>query len=64
MYVLEAAIVIVSLKKKTFRELKTPVITFARVVVPGHDSCVELILDGAVLSRLEGNPFSPLHCAV
>ncbi|MEE6465994.1 hypothetical protein FKM82_006784 [Ascaphus truei] len=30
----------------------------------GHDSCVELLLEQEVFQKMEGNTFSPLHCAV
>ncbi|NXS86082.1 ANR28 phosphatase, partial [Erpornis zantholeuca] len=30
----------------------------------GHDSCVELLLEQEVFQKMEGNSFSPLHCAV
>ncbi|OXB54970.1 hypothetical protein ASZ78_012746 [Callipepla squamata] len=30
----------------------------------GHDSCVELLLEQEVFQKIEGNSFSPLHCAV
>ncbi|XP_039197893.1 serine/threonine-protein phosphatase 6 regulatory ankyrin repeat subunit A-like [Crotalus tigris] len=30
----------------------------------GHDYCVEFLLDQEVFQKMEGNSFSPLHCAV
>lgn len=30
----------------------------------GHDACVELLLEQEVFQKMEGNSFSPLHCAV
>ncbi|KTG33482.1 hypothetical protein cypCar_00041820 [Cyprinus carpio] len=32
--------------------------------MPGHEACVELLLEYDVFHRPEGNSFSPLHCAV
>lgn len=31
---------------------------------PGHEDCLELLLEHSPFSYLEGNPFTPLHCAV
>lgn len=33
-------------------------------LVPGHEDCLELLLEHSPFSYLEGNPFTPLHCAV
>ncbi|MBN3314346.1 ANR28 phosphatase, partial [Atractosteus spatula] len=48
-----------------------PVITDNRGYTPlhwacynGHDTCVELLLEQEIFQKMEGNPFSPLHCAV
>ncbi|XP_045144987.1 serine/threonine-protein phosphatase 6 regulatory ankyrin repeat subunit C [Echinops telfairi] len=30
----------------------------------GHEDCLELLLEHSPFSYLEGNPFTPLHCAV
>lgn len=30
----------------------------------GHETCVELLLEQEVFQKIEGNAFSPLHCAV
>uniref|UniRef100_A0A3Q2QPZ1 Ankyrin repeat domain 28 n=1 Tax=Fundulus heteroclitus TaxID=8078 RepID=A0A3Q2QPZ1_FUNHE len=30
----------------------------------GHDTCVEVLLEQEVFHKVEGNSFSPLHCAV
>uniref|UniRef100_W5M8C8 Ankyrin repeat domain 44 n=1 Tax=Lepisosteus oculatus TaxID=7918 RepID=W5M8C8_LEPOC len=30
----------------------------------GHESCVEVLLEQKACRRFEGNPFTPLHCAV
>lgn len=30
----------------------------------GHDTCVEVLLEQEIFHKAEGNPFSPLHCAV
>lgn len=30
----------------------------------GHETCVELLLEQEVFQKMEGNAFSPLHCAV
>uniref|UniRef100_A0A8C6K9Y3 Ankyrin repeat domain 28 n=1 Tax=Nothobranchius furzeri TaxID=105023 RepID=A0A8C6K9Y3_NOTFU len=30
----------------------------------GHDTCVEVLLEQEIFQKAEGNPFSPLHCAV
>lgn len=33
-------------------------------LTPGHEDCLELLLEHSPFSYLEGNPFTPLHCAV
>ncbi|KPP75000.1 serine/threonine-protein phosphatase 6 regulatory ankyrin repeat subunit A-like [Scleropages formosus] len=48
-----------------------PVITDNRGYTPlhwacynGHDTCVEVLLEQEVFHKMQGNSFSPLHCAV
>lgn len=36
----------------------------ASFLLPGHEDCLELLLEHSPFSYLEGNPFTPLHCAV
>lgn len=33
-------------------------------LLPGHEDCLELLLEHNPFAYLEGNPFTPLHCAV
>lgn len=40
------------------------VLTLWYLKLLGHDYCVEFLLDQEVFQKMEGNSFSPLHCAV
>lgn len=33
-------------------------------LLTGHEDCLELLLEHNPFAYLEGNPFTPLHCAV
>lgn len=37
---------------------------YSAFLMPGHEDCLELLLEHSPFSYLEGNPFTPLHCAV
>ena len=51
------------------RPMKGVVVLFLSITTlpsssSGHEDCLELLLEHSPFSYLEGNPFTPLHCAV
>ena len=49
---------------ETLNDVTTLPHVFNALTPPGHDTCVELLLEQEVFHKTEGNLFSPLHCAV
>ena len=55
--------------KRWDRPMKGVVVLFLSITTlpsssSGHEDCLELLLEHSPFSYLEGNPFTPLHCAV